>query len=251
MSWQGKAACYLEALIFSLSNMDIIHVNDPAVIISQACEGGRWLQGYVRGKLRYDPIFPAAQTIISRSPLPIMDLGCGLGLLGLWLRIHGITSAYYGCDLSDWKIAVGNKAAERLGFGNFKIEESNMCLYPLATPSIVCALDVIHYLPPDVQASLIKKMALAAQDGSVVLLRTGVRGCGWRSGATLLEEWWTRWSGWIRGGHLNFPSLPALIRAFEAEGCRVKHQPLWGKTPFSSYWLEITAAHSTIVSRIV
>ncbi len=126
-----------------------------------------------------------------------------------------------------------------------------MCLSSLGTPSIVCAFDVIHYLPLDAQTALFEKMALAAQNGSVILLRTGVRGCEWRSGATFLEEWWTRWSGWIRGGRLNFPSLPMLIQTFETAGCQVKHQPLWDKTPFSSHWLEITTTPPTIASQIV
>jgi hypothetical protein len=37
----------------------------------------RWLRGYVRSKLRRDPIYPAAYELFRGSDEPILDIGCG------------------------------------------------------------------------------------------------------------------------------------------------------------------------------
>jgi SAM-dependent methyltransferase len=207
--------------------------------IADAVGGGRWLRGYVRGKLRVDPVFEAGRAVVDRVGGPVVDLGCGLGLFGLWLRQHGSGAAYQGCDLSEWKILAGQNAADRSGYGNFRLRAGDLSVFPLEGARVVCAFDVIHYLDHAKQAELLARLAAAARSGSMVLLRTGVRGCGWRSAVTRAEEWWTRASGWIRGGSINFPRLADLTATFEAAGCRVEAKPLWGRTFFSSYWMEI------------
>jgi len=170
---------------------------------------------------------------------PLLDLGCGLGLFGFWINVHGLRIDYKGCDLGGWKIAAGNKAAEELGY-SMKLYEVNLLDFPLENAGVICAFDILHYLSVDQQEAMIHQLASAARSGSLVLIRNGVRGCGWRSGMTLLEEWWTRATGWIQGGSINFPRLGHLIEVFEEEGCIVEAKPLWGKTPFSSYWLKIS-----------
>jgi hypothetical protein len=218
-----------------------MHLDDPAATIARAYHAGPWLRGYITGKLRTDPVFAAATAVVERHPLPVVDLGCGLGLFGLWLRAHGLGRPYRGCDLGGWKIAAGQRAAAHLGCRDLVLEAADMCSFPLEGPAVVCTFDVIHYLPAAEQHSFTARLAAAARHGSVVLMRTGVSGCGWRTGATLLEEGWTRVTGWIRGGRVNFPHLGVLVRFFENEGCRVECHPLWGRTPFSSHWLEVSA----------
>jgi SAM-dependent methyltransferase len=209
--------------------------------IAEAIGGGRWLRGYVRGKLTADPVFGAARKALAGCRGPVVDLGCGLGLNGLWLHQHGIVAPYRGCDLAEWKIMAGRHAAARLGAEDFRLEVADMTNFPWEDAAAVCAFDVLHYLGAEAQRDLVRRLAGAAAGGAVVLVRTGVRGAGWRSAVTLAEEWWTRASGWIRGGRVNFPRLVDLQADFESAGCRVETRPLWGRTPFSSYWLEITA----------
>lgn len=192
------------------------------------------------GKLRCDPVFNAAAAAVGHSRLPIVDLGCGLGLLGMWLRSHAIEMPYRGYDLTSWKVAAGNAAAARLGFKDIRLEEGDMCSVSLPGDCLVCAFDVIHYLQTSTQLALLRDLSDVAKRGSIVLIRTGVKACGWRTQATVLEEWWTRATGWIRGGHANFPRLKELVRFFESDGCRVSFRPLWGNTPFSSHWFEIS-----------
>ena len=46
----------------------------------------RWLRNYVRGKLRRDRIYQAAYELLHSSAAPILDVGCGVGLLAFYLR---------------------------------------------------------------------------------------------------------------------------------------------------------------------
>jgi hypothetical protein len=215
-------------------------VKEAADNIAAAVGGSRWLRGYVRGKLVADPLFEEGRAVVERIGGPVVDLGCGLGLFGLWLRQHELSVPYRGCDLGRWKIEAGRGAAERLGYENFQLEVGDMTGFSVDGARVVCAFDVIHYLDSVTQDALLRRLIEASCGGATVLIRTGVRGCGWRSAVTQAEEWWTRASGWIRGGKINFPELEKLQEKFSAAGCRVVARPLWGKTPFSSHWLEVT-----------
>lgn len=213
---------------------------ETAEHIAEAYDLGRWLKGYIRGKLQADPVFNAGLEALRARSGRVVDLGCGLGLFGLWLRANGCQLPYNGCDLSEWKVQAGQKAIQRLGYADVSLSAGDMTLFPLEGVSTICAFDVLHYLPQQMQDQLVSRLAAAAREGALVLLRTGVRGCGWRSTMTALEEYWTRITGWIRGGNINFPHLQALVGQFEAGGCKVEATPLWGRTPFSSYWLRIS-----------
>jgi SAM-dependent methyltransferase len=216
-------------------------MNDVANEISRQIGGSRWLQGYVRGKLRTDPVFRKAQETISQRPGKLVDLGCGLGLLGFWLQAQGIENPYEGCDLGSWKIEAGEAAARRMNLENFALKLGNMTIFPIDGAVTICLFDVLHYLPAAEQERFLERLSQAARGGALLLIRTGVKGCGWRSLVTVLEELWTRASGWIGGGEINFPRLEYVEDFFSQRGCRVSAQPLWGKTPFSSHWLEIRA----------
>jgi hypothetical protein len=92
--------------------------------------------------------------------------------------------------------------------------------------------DVLHYLSSSEQKLMLERLAKAAEAGSLILLRTTFKDAGWRYLVTLAEEWWTRVSGWISGGEVNFPNRRALVSFFKNRGLGIGVTPLWGKTPF-------------------
>ena len=81
---------------------------------------------------------------------------------------------------------------------------------------------------------MLERLADAAEAGSLVLIRTAFKGVGLRYALTLIQEWWTRATGWIRGGAINFPVRRELLGYFKNRGLKVSVTPLWGKTPFAS-----------------
>ncbi|HEV7490216.1 MAG TPA: class I SAM-dependent methyltransferase, partial [Rhodanobacteraceae bacterium] len=58
-------------------------------------------RSYARGKLRWDPIFAAAASLFAESRHALLDIGCGLGLLGQYLRECGCSAPYRGIDLDE------------------------------------------------------------------------------------------------------------------------------------------------------
>ena len=61
----------------------------------------RW---YARGKLRWDPVYRAVAPLFEQSSRPLLDVGCGLGLLGQYLRERGFRARYLGVDLDTRKM---------------------------------------------------------------------------------------------------------------------------------------------------
>ena len=55
--------------------------------------GNRWDYYYTLAKLRSDPLYPGVLQALRGSDAPLLDLGCGLGLLAHALRLpaHGLS----------------------------------------------------------------------------------------------------------------------------------------------------------------
>ncbi|RYD47568.1 MAG: methyltransferase domain-containing protein, partial [Verrucomicrobiaceae bacterium] len=76
---------------------------------------GRWDSNYVASKLRTDPLYTALAENLRGSDLPLLDLGCGLGLLAFFLRSKGISVPIHGLDYDERKIRSARLAVEKSG----------------------------------------------------------------------------------------------------------------------------------------
>lgn len=202
--------------------------------IAQAYTRSKWLQGYIAGKLAWDPVFKTAWKIIIHRGRPVLDIGCGLGLLGISMRAAGIPFAYRGVDPSIWKINNALETMRYYGFEEVAFEVNDALNTPIPRGATVFLVDVLHYLKPAEQKKMLERLADAAEAGSLVLIRTSFKGGGLRYAMTLTQEWWTRVTGWIRGGAINFPVRRELLGYFKSRGLKASVTPLWGKTPFAS-----------------
>src|SRR5205814_8477445 len=73
-----------------------------------------WLRSYVKSKLRRDPIFPKAYELLHGSDEPILDVGCGIGLLAFYLRERGCPQPITCLAAAARKIRhAGSAAADR------------------------------------------------------------------------------------------------------------------------------------------
>lgn len=200
---------------------------------------------YIIGKLALDPAYDTVREHLRGSSCPIVDVGCGLGLLAHYLRDYGCRAPFIGCDLDSRKIALATAAARRgrLTDVSFRCADAADVF---CGPADVVLLDVLHYLDMDRQAELLTRLAshVASGEGRVII-RTTPRERSWRYGATVLEEYWTRLSRWIPvGGAINFPSRETVLEPFLAAGCRCDVRPLWGCTPFNSHLFVFAPTHS-------
>nr|WP_255494739.1 class I SAM-dependent methyltransferase [Luteibacter sp. Sphag1AF] len=167
--------------------------------------------------------------------MPLIDIGCGMGLLGHYLHAFDALDQYTGLDHDPAKIATGQAAAERAGLGqrlNLQVADATT---PLAHQGHVALLDVLHYLPADRQASLLNYAVDHLAENGVLVLRNVIRDGSWRFRATVWEEWVIKASRWIPGGAQYFPSEQDIRSVLEARGLRVVFTPLFGRTPYNSY----------------
>ncbi|MGH8045994.1 MAG: class I SAM-dependent methyltransferase [Chthoniobacterales bacterium] len=191
-------------------------------------------RGYIVGKLATDPAYAAVLRTFGGSELPLVDIGCGLGLLAHYLRGHGFRASIRGYDFDTRKIHMARGAAAKAGLNDVQFEIGDAADHAPRTANIVL-LDVLHYLDADTRKQLLTELAGHAQTGGAVLIRGAVRERSWRYRVTVAQEFWTRWSGWIPSpSPIAFPTLEEIVAPFHAAGCRCEVQPLWGRTPFNS-----------------
>jgi len=198
---------------------------------------------YVRGKLASDPVYVASGAVLAGSTLPLLDIGCGIGLLGQYLHTQGRQAPYLGLDRDARKIATGQRAARRAGLATMVDLRCADVLDLPPTRGDVALLDVLHYLPAADQLALLQQAALHLAPQGHLIIRNVLREGNWRFHATRVEEFLLQASGWIPGGVQHYPSAVELREALEAAGLLVRIEALRGRTPFNSYLIVAQHVH--------
>lgn len=205
----------------------------------QACErvaslfAARWLRHYVSSKLRSDPVFSAAFELLDGLRRPILDVGCGVGLLGFYLRERGVDAPVLGLDTDGRKIRQGVAAANgRYGGIEFIEHDARKELPPFQ--GNVALLDVLHYLAPADQARLLSELAARVAPGGLLLLRDAPRERTARFWKTYVGEVFAQTISWNIGARLHFPTRESIAAAFSAEEFTREERPAWGGTPFNN-----------------
>ncbi|MGC1481328.1 MAG: methyltransferase domain-containing protein [Chthoniobacterales bacterium] len=196
------------------------------------------MRGYIRGKIRTDPAYEAVAKLLLERPTPVLDLGCGLGLLSLYLRERGFEAPIFGIDTAADKIARAQAAAESFEGLTFAVGSAAV---PPSVADTTLALDILHYFDDEAQLALLERLAGEMPPGGRVIIRNAPRQRSWRYALTFLEEIWVRVSRWIiASDRINFPSIEEVVAPFEAVGCSTQVEPLWGRTPFNSHLFVFT-----------
>lgn len=207
---------------------------------SECFRSSKFLHGYSRGKTRWDPAYPAVASMLGPSSLPILDIGCGIGLLAAFLRESGLTSPITGIEPDVEKVSLASDlVASRYPGLAFVVGDARAL--PAFSGNLVL-LDILHYMAPPEQQLVLQAVASRIAPGGCALIRTTFRDRSWRYFATLAEEAVVRSTGWIRGGRCHFPSRTEVETAFPKNIFRVRTRPLWGKTPFNSHIVKIRRA---------
>ncbi|TCV97113.1 methyltransferase family protein [Luteibacter rhizovicinus] len=190
---------------------------------------------YIHGKLATDPVYAAAAAAIAGRRHPMLDIGCGLGLLGHYLHACNVLDGYVGLDHDARKIANGIEAAKRAGLGNSFAFHNADATTPQPVRGHVAMLDVLHYLPAERQGDLLRFAIDHLADDGVLILRNVIRDGSWRYRATVWEEWFIKTVRWIPEGAQYFPTEDDIRGVLEERSIRVNFTPLFGRTPYNSY----------------
>jgi SAM-dependent methyltransferase len=197
---------------------------------------------YARIKLATDPLYAGVGKALAGSSEPLLDLGCGIGLLAHALRGQGFTGHYHGVDSDAGKIDSAREAGTRAGLSSVRFEVVDLeCGFPEHRGS-VALLDVFQFLSPATQDALLDCAIDSLTPTSRLVIRTGLARPGWRLRFTRGVDWLARFSRWMNVGPKRYPDREELEQRFAERGLIAAFQPLRGRLPFEN-WL-ITATRS-------
>ena len=195
----------------------------------------RDLRSYVRWKVAVDRVYGAVLEQLPDEPL--VDIGCGVGLLPFFLREHGFRAPITGIDFDARKIDVAKRAAAKYRDVEFIAGDALRDLPPY--PNVVM-LDVLHYLDDRAQQQLLENVV---QNARFVVIRQGIRDKSWRYRTTAIVDAIGRGVRWMKADSLNYPTRERILDAFDGFACDVT--PLWGRTPFNNYLFVCRKASSS------
>ena len=198
----------------------------------------RWDYHYIRSKLSTDPLYPGVLRALRGSTAPVMDLGCGLGLLAHALRQDGQSMPYYGVDNDADKIGRAIAAAGRTGLAPARFEVVDLAHHLPRHEGSVAILDVLQYLRAPAQRQLLENVIAMLTPGARLVIRTGLVDGSRRGLVSRIGDRAANLIGWMQSSPRCYPDADGLRAVLEGAGLQVTIEPLWGRTPFNN-WLVV------------
>jgi 2-polyprenyl-3-methyl-5-hydroxy-6-metoxy-1,4-benzoquinol methylase len=184
----------------------------------------RFLRIYVRLKIRTDPVYAAVFERVRASDEPLLDVGCGIGILALYLRARGFRAPIRGIDHDERKVAVARSVVPDAVF------EAADARTAIESSGTIVLLDLLHYFTAGEQARI---LSAAAKPASTVIIRDAIRDGSWRYRFTYAQEMFSRVVRWLRAERLHFPARDDVTAPFGDFDVEVV--PSYGRTPFNNY----------------
>lgn len=200
--------------------------------------GNRYAYHYTRAKLASDPLYPGVCTALRGCDAPLLDIGCGMGLLAHALRRDGQGVAYRGVDLDARKIERARAAAARASLRDVAFDVVDLEHGPPAHAGSVAILDVLQFLDARAQDATLAAAAAMLVPGARLVVRTGLDDGGGRARVTRAVDAFSRLVRWMPRSPRAYPRREAMQACFDAAGLRARFEPLYGRTPFNN-WLVV------------
>ena len=191
---------------------------------------------YSRGKLGSDPLYPGVLGGLAPCSLPLLDIGCGLGLLAHVLRQNQRTQPYHGVDIDADKIARAQRAGARAALHDARFDCVDASASLPDHHGSVALLDVLQYLPADAQPLLLREAAARVAPGGRLLIRTTLADNSGRDRTTRITDMLAHLVGWMGTRPRHYPDAASVRAPLEAAGLQLEMTPLYGNTPFNN-WL--------------
>ncbi|WP_181952596.1 methyltransferase domain-containing protein [Vulcaniibacterium gelatinicum] len=200
----------------------------------------RWHYHYARLKLGSDPLYPGVLEALRDTHAPLLDLGCGLGLLAHALRRAGLALPYRGVDNDARKIARAREAARAAALPQVAFEVQDLAAGLPAHRGSVALLDVLQFVPPAAQPAILDGAIAMLTPGAKLVIRTGLDDGSRRARITRGMDAFSRLLGWMNAGPQRYPDPDALQARFAAAGLHAEFAPLHGRTPFNNWRIVAT-----------
>ncbi len=207
----------------------------PKARIASVFKPDRYLQGYSFCKLATDPLYQAVCAELDGHREPLLDLGCGIGLLAQCLRALGNDIPYLGVDSDAAKIEIARTAANKQDLHETRFEVHDLAKkFPQHRGSIAL-LDVLQYLEASTRQALLANVASRLSPSGKVVMRIGIEDRSWRAAFARGADRFGHKVRWMRSSFVSLPTREELSRALNGVGLNASFRPLWGRTPFNNY----------------
>ena len=193
-----------------------------------------WDHYYTRSKLRSDPLYAAVLAELRDSSLPLLDLGCGLGILAFYLRDHGFTPPIHSLDYDQRKIEEARKTATTRGDTTLTFDFHDARHGLPDHCGNVTILDILQFFTPGEIEHLLALAAARVAPGGKLVIRSGLRDSSWRFKATVAGDLLAKCTFWMKAAPTHYPTADDFTRILSKYG-KVSISPLWGGTPFNNH----------------
>lgn len=198
----------------------------------------RLLRTYARVKIATDPAYNAVFDLLRDASEPLLDIGCGIGLMAFYLRERGMRMPIVGIDHDQRKIEIARGVAQGDPGISFDVGDAR---HPIQFRGNVVLLDVLHYFNDADQKTILGN---AASAGGMIIIRDGIRDGSLRYRLTYAQETLSRMGGWLKAERLHFPTRESIETSLNGD-FREEVRPMFGRTPFNNYLFVFRRASSS------
>ncbi len=190
---------------------------------------------YAAVKLRTDPVYAAVTRELAESALPVLDIGCGIGLLAMYLRESGFASAVTGFDYDVRKIVSAQEMVSRGGYEGLSYMNGDARTGLPEFSGHVVILDILQFFTREEQTALLSVAASRVAQGGRLIIRTCLRDESTRFRITVAGDWLAKLTSWMKEAPVYYPDRALFESVLGAAGLSVRVKPLWGGTPFNNH----------------
>ncbi len=162
-------------------------LSEISSILMQAYPTARGLEKFM---LQWRPYICPFQEIVGRVPhdVPVLEVGCGIGIMPVLLSARGCTTRLIGMDVSTRAIRVAQGARYPDGV----TVDFRWCPPDGAWPSeqfgaVVC-VDVVHHVPARHQQAFITRLVSACAPGGTLIIKDIAPTPWWKAAANTLHD---------------------------------------------------------------
>lgn len=158
----------------------------------------------------------------------ILDLGCGFGLFSLYYAGEQEQRRITGVDKNPYRIKIATQAALKLGINNLQYEVADIRNWHTEEKySAVYALDLVHHLPEDLHADIIKTWRnLLLPGGALIIKDVSTR--------PFYKKWFTwsldRMMDW--SATVCYRSPEEMGQMLDAAGLEWQSREIWDYLPY-------------------
>jgi len=193
-----------------------------------------WERSYVSSKVKTDPLYGAVYEEFQESGLPLLDLGCGMGVLAFYLREKGLSFPIHGLDYDLRKIEAARRVTGALTHRGLSFDTHDARTGLPEHAGNVSILDILQFFTPPEQETLLNLAADRVLPGGKLVIRSALRDESWRFKVTVAGDVLAKVSFWMKAAPTHYPTAEDFERILSPHG-KVRIEPLWGGTPFNNH----------------